>query len=982
MSLLEGGNFLPGVLTEVTVDYNYGFDASQFGTTDAVVIIGTAFNGPTGVPVEIYNPEHARYVFGKAYDSKTRQEATLVVGIEDAYQRGCRTIYGLRVSGKQLEKTFDFAIETSLKLRLTSAFPTNQAKDYFMVYDNTTGDEKVKIYKPADRATVMEKMQGLVESDNSVLVTELNINRDYGMTKDTSLVDFIQVFNNHVQNNVLRLSIVDVNGVDVTSTSEEARALTIGALFPGLYTIGRDKSLMYAVTNVDYILAAEEGTKPYPSFNDVIYKRIIINTDVSKDLPIFAENKEEFRGLLAQVGVFDSGDFSFLETQGLADRAFAKDKVDYEEVKLSDFELYKRLGSGFAITASIQRRTGENGEELAPRVVETPVSDENRIAQLNDGIYSMLENLNARYRVLTNGHADSVITGKLPRPKDFLTVVPKSGTILDGNIRVIPKIKDGDIATPKKYTFVIDKIEDGKEALYDQIYTKQILQVVPGVVAPDDKTATEEEKANDYRKVVVPEGTLVMDLTDETKAKLKRYNNGAYEDVESSSLIGSLFIVDGKVREGVDGGADGVVFEVSSKFDANSGNFDGKKFVLAENNGKVYALEIKGIDTDGDPSVYEDFKVEPLGDIKRMFSDNEEEVTIYSQSNYFEDNLINIKSGVLSATTLEEFVDFLNKEESLSHLFSFEITSDGMHHKDDYITDIVSETDLNKPATIEEDRELAYDYNKYIPYKTSDNFARQLAQHCTYTSLKTAPTHGIIGISRLADVSLNGVAKRVEQALELDLDLYAKNARGRNMLDRNNMPYPIGRKISVPFTQYYITLSDGYRTISNGAAGYAGMISVLPLDQSSTAQPIDLDSVMFDLTNYQLTRLTQKGFVTIRQSYTRGLVVTDGITMADSASPFRRLSTERIVSAVEELIREATEPFIGKQNHAANRNSLQTAIKSNLEKIKGVLIEDYEFNLVIDPRIMKFSYIDIDYNIVPIYEIREVRNRISVRDEL
>src|SRR5690606_14152104 len=126
--------------------------------------------------------------------------------------------------------------------------------------------------------------------------------------------------------------------------------------------------------------------------------------------------------------------------------------------------------------------------------------------------------------------------------------------------------------------------------------------------------------------------------------------------------------------------------------------------------------------------VYEDFKVEPLGDIKRMFSDNEEEVTIYSQSNYFEDNLINIKSGVLSATTLEEFVDFLNKEESLSHLFSFEITSDGMHRKDDYITDIVSETDLNKPATIEEDRELAYDYNKYIPYKTNDNFARQLAQ--------------------------------------------------------------------------------------------------------------------------------------------------------------------------------------------------------------------------------------------------------------
>ena len=85
-----------------------------------------------------------------------------------------------------------------------------------MVYDNTEGDEKIKIYKPADRATIVEKMQGLVESENSVLVTEIRLNRDYGMTKDSMLTDLIRTVNEHAFNNVLRLSIVDEAGADVT----------------------------------------------------------------------------------------------------------------------------------------------------------------------------------------------------------------------------------------------------------------------------------------------------------------------------------------------------------------------------------------------------------------------------------------------------------------------------------------------------------------------------------------------------------------------------------------------------------------------------------------------------------------------------------------------------------------------------------------------------------------------------------------------
>jgi hypothetical protein len=179
----------------------------------------------------------------------------------------------------------------------------------------------------------------------------------------------------------------------------------------------------------------------------------------------------------------------------------------------------------------------------------------------------------------------------------------------------------------------------------------------------------------------------------------------------------------------------------------------------------------------------------------------------------------------------------------------------------------------------------------------------------------------------------------------------------------------------------YIDTED-YIFISNGAAGYAGMVSNLPLDQSSTNQPFDVNDTAFNLTQYQHSRLNAKGIVTLKRSFSRGIVVLDGTTMAPADSVFRRLSASRIVGAVEELIRAVAEPYIGKQNHTANRNSLHTAIKSQLDELVGTLLEEYQFQLITDTRAERFNYIDIDYELVPIYEIRQVRNRISVKETL
>ena len=119
-SMFDDELILPGVITEIVNDYNAGYDTSEFGTTDAVTIIGTAFDGPVGKPVPVYSPEYAKYTFGEAFDSVTRREASLIPDIYDAWDKGCRTIYAVRVSGREMFKDFELAIESDYLLRAVS----------------------------------------------------------------------------------------------------------------------------------------------------------------------------------------------------------------------------------------------------------------------------------------------------------------------------------------------------------------------------------------------------------------------------------------------------------------------------------------------------------------------------------------------------------------------------------------------------------------------------------------------------------------------------------------------------------------------------------------------------------------------------------------------------------------------------------------------------------------------------------------------
>lgn len=1001
MGIFDDDLILPGVITDIISDYSEDYDTSAFGTTDSVTIIGTAFNGPVGTPIKIYSPEHAAYVFGSAYDSSTRKEATLVAEIQDAWERGCRTIYAVRISGKDIYKDFQLASDTNYKLRVSGIFPHNGNKDVYFEYDAVdtlsevaNGKEAViNIYKPANRATIEEKMLGKVVNENSILVNTVKVYSGWNISDSSRLVDFISLFNEYRYNNVLTLSIVDEDGNDVTDSSE-AYALSFGDVFPGVYFIGRDTnaSKMVIKTEIDKKFVPDESQDSiYEGFTGNVFKTLKVNTDITQDLPIYHKDVTQFNKLIDKVdGVSMSKLFDFLEISGKVDLLWKKDSVDYEEVDISDFEAYKKLGSGFVTNAKITETKEGSG---VYKVVEvTSETDENRIVSTDDGIYSMLENLTSDYRVLTGKYADTEIKGTLPKKKEFLVSNPISSTICADTISITPKLDESDLSIiAKQYKFLLKVLDEddilfSKDAIIELLYNKSGAYNIAKYVFYADKIDTLDVDKFESGDLILAVDTMYQVI------------DGKLVDLSNITLYKSLF-------------ADKFVVTNNSIYKVNANITDNLKFIEvtdeSEINGAMYmCVEVRDefvlfyMKADsGKINIAPTARLEDvLNESSNMFS----LVTpVYEGGELI--NYVEVRASNLETTTLAELIIAMNEDSVLSDLFEFDLSSSldesaqyfytiSSAASDEYVFEApVGTTSIdttknninsNTGNNVIVDRSTpVYNKSLYIPFKTTDNFARQLAQHCIYTQLKTANTHGVIGCSKVTSTNLKNVAERVNKLCNLDLNLYAKKTNGNDMLDKNNTPYPIGRGLSVTFFQSKVETSDNYTYTSTGASAYAGMVSALDIDQSSTSQPIDLDSVNFELTNYQLGRLTKAGFVTVKNSYSNGYVITDGITMAPSTSSFRRLSVTRVINAVDAAIRAAAEPYIGKQNHLANRNALQTAIKSQLDKILDTLIQSYDFKLVTDSNNDRLGIIEINYNVVPIYEIREVRNRITVTDQ-
>ena len=935
--IFDNDLILPGVITEIVPDYAQDYDTSEFGSTESVTIIGTAFNGPVGKVVPIASPEHAKYIFGDSFDATTRREASLVAEIYDAWERGCRTIYGIRVSGKEIYNDYHFATETNLKLRVSGIFPSNLNKEVYLNYAaNQAGNGDagvIRVYKPVDRANMKEKIQGLVFNESEMLVTDIKL-AGYGITKDSRLVDVINIVNEIESNNVIRLSIVDENGADVTASSKEAQSLCLGVMFPGVYVIGRDKVAADVTVKTDIGYVLSETRKPHTNYKESVWTELIVNSDVNSGYPLFAKASNDLSALLPVAADING---EWLKPVGVIDKIAVKNKVDYEEVELDEFDLYQRLGSGYAQTAHIVALKSSSDNGIRGYKVAVPDSnDVNRVVGINDGIYSMLENHSTNYTVLASANAETKISGKLPRKDVFKKREAGTFKLSDSDVEVIEittKINEKDFSDSKAVKIVINSVEADdaidQAAILKNLDTSIKARRIVGIKSEGETAAAK-----------YAEGTLVA--VDGTS--LKKVVKGALV----SESVDGYFLAD------ID---DGLKLYKCNQGTLSEHSAEEGNAIIATNGQYANVYQRNG------SAIYE--PISTLAEIANTELD--EDYTLCHVEDLATGLTVKVFSTEAQWMTFGELVDKLNENEVFAKLFKASALK-----PDTEVGSLVQGTGQDKGK-------IYFDTTMYVPYTTTDNFARHLAQHCVYTSLKTFPTHGIIGCAKLNGVNLSTIADRVNEILALDLDLYAKRSNGNNMLNNNNMPHPIGRCISIPFMQYTVTTGNGYNYVSNGAAGYAGMVSTLSADKSSTNQPINLPTLAFELSNYQLSKLTGKGIVTVKNT-TNGTVITDGITMAPVDSAYRRLTTSKVINVVDASLREVIAPYIGSQDNLANRNSMNTAITSVLNKLKENLISYYKFKIVSDEASARLGIVKIQYTIIPYNEIKEVRNTLSVQE--
>jgi hypothetical protein len=170
---------------------------------------------------------------------------------------------------------------------------------------------------------------------------------------------------------------------------------------------------------------------------------------------------------------------------------------------------------------------------------------------------------------------------------------------------------------------------------------------------------------------------------------------------------------------------------------------------------------------------------------------------------------------------------------------------------------------------------------------------------------------------------------------------------------------------------------------AGGEGVYAGLISSLPAEISTTNMPVPGAEVLRNLSARQVNTLSGARFVSF-WTMPNGFVVASGLTGAHNISQyyrsdFVRLTTVRITQESIAAIRIVCNPFIGKPNNTVNRSALENAIDEGLSRLqKRGALEGFRFSLISTPTMRVLGQIIVDLTIVPAFEIQEITVQIGL----
>lgn len=293
------------------------------------------------------------------------------------------------------------------------------------------------------------------------------------------------------------------------------------------------------------------------------------------------------------------------------------------------------------------------------------------------------------------------------------------------------------------------------------------------------------------------------------------------------------------------------------------------------------------------------------------------------------------------------------------------------------------------------------------------SFSQQLAQHCAMATAKTWETIGFIQMAPVYESTLRKVQEYIDVATGYDYELEENTAKVKEYQNRGinpfyvndiymyvpatgdlvydtqkHLPIDIGFYVNVIFgPEVGFSTADLGNYISGGGVAYAGLVSTLEPQNSTTNHQFDVVGLRYTLSEAQHNQLAGKGYITfearIDKTGAKTYKVKDGVTGSKKTSDYTRLTTVRISHYVVQLIRNTAEKFIGLPNGLGQRNSLATEIQAVLDAVRDAgILNDFQFEMYSSARDQVLGNIFIKLDLVPVFETRKIATTVALRPSL
>lgn len=188
-----------------------------------------------------------------------------------------------------------------------------------------------------------------------------------------------------------------------------------------------------------------------------------------------------------------------------------------------------------------------------------------------------------------------------------------------------------------------------------------------------------------------------------------------------------------------------------------------------------------------------------------------------------------------------------------------------------------------------------------------------------------------------------------------------KATSGSEMID-------ISYYLSVVPQLFAFTLNNE-RYIANASASYAGMLSSLGSEVSSTNKPLlGVDRIETEFPKEKINDLVEIGYVIFRESQRRGIVPIQGNTMAHPSSPFSSVSCVRVLHEAVSRIQSYVDMYIGEEFGKSSEVITEAANKELLGMVKDGKIKSFS----VSPKTEGLHDLHLHIEIVPIGEILSI----------